>query len=159
MENQILRAILFYRMKNEEWIEVLRQVLNKAQYYHFARIFAKEGIALKPLLDEYQGKKLTGKELPVEQTFFDKIVELTNERAVYFPKYLEVQKVLKVPLTKTEDKVLKLMCKGLTKEQICDLCCFSESSFKQHRWSIFKKLDVKNRGQAEKEAVRLEINE
>lgn len=153
MENMVLMAIIFFRTGNDKWQDMLGEVLKKAEHFNFVQVLAQEGVALKPLLKKYKPEKQLAKE-----KFFVEVRKQTDMTAIYYPNYLKEEKKLEEQLTPMEGRVLKLMCDGMSTKQICDLCCFSDSSLKQHRWNIYRKLDVKSRQQAEKKAIRLGLD-
>ncbi|MGN0437301.1 MAG: LuxR C-terminal-related transcriptional regulator [Lachnospiraceae bacterium] len=154
MENQILKAILLYRMGNESWQEVFYQVLKKAFHYHFITIFALEGAGLKPLLDVIKLPEST----ICPESFFYSIKNANEKMAAYYPNYMKIQNALEEPLTESEDRILKLMCRGLTSKEICEMCHITYNGFKFHAHNIYRKMKVKNRGEAEREAIRLGID-
>lgn len=154
MENQILKSVLLYRMGNESWKEVFYQVLNKAYHFGFVTIFAFEGAALKPLLDELE---------PLEPHIcshgFLEMVKTANDRMTnYYPDYMKIQPVLEEPLTESETRILKMMCRGTSSKEICEKCHITYNGFKFHAHNIYRKLNVKNRGEAEREAQRLGLD-
>ena len=148
MENQILKAIIFYRKGNKEWQDILQAVLTKAERYHFTRIFAEEGTALKPLLDKLKRPK-------AEKNWYEQIKKETVRMAAFYPKYLEGKTELSDPLTDKEYQILKLLCSGASTLQIREICECTENTLKFHNRNIYRKLNVANRTEAEREASRL----
>lgn len=159
MENQILKSILLYRMGNAGWQETFNKVLEKASRYNFIPIFALEGIALKPLLEHMKtpGVSENGKKV-CKESYLEDIKLATDKIAVYYPNYMKVQSSLTEPLTDSEKRILKLMCSGISSKEICDLCYISYSGFRFHARNIYRKMNVSNRAEAEREAVRLGID-
>lgn len=151
VENQILKSIILYRLEEKGWEDVLRGALKKAERYHLIRVFAQEGIALKPLLDKV-------KKSGIDNTYYKQIKESVGQMAVFYSSYLKMENVLKEPLTETEKRILKLLCGELTAHEISDLCSISYNSLKFHNKNIYKKLGVNSRGQAVAEAHRLGLD-
>lgn len=154
MENQVLKSILLYRMGNENWQDVFLQVLKKGADYHFVPVFALEGAALKPLLDDIK----LPKETICLESYLEEIKALNEKIALYYPNYMKVQNALEEPLTESEERILKLMCRGITSKEICEMCHITYNGFKFHAHNIYRKMKVKNRGEAEREALRLGID-
>ncbi|NCB94602.1 MAG: LuxR family transcriptional regulator [Clostridia bacterium] len=152
MENQVLKAIIQYRIGNTEWKDTLEQVLIKMEKYHFVRIAAQEGAAIQPLLEELE-------ETTVSEEYLNLIKQEVDKMAHYYPNYLGKEKKLKEPLTDMEMQIVKLLCEEQTSQQICEICGFTYSTLKFHNRNIYRKLGVKNRKEAEDVAKRLEIYE
>ena len=150
MENEILKAILQYRMQLGNWKETLTQVLPRIEEYHFVYLIAKEGAAISPLLQELE-------QLPVEETFEKTLMDMTRAMAVYYPNYLKVQKVLTEELTEAEKQILHLYCQGVEPKQVCELCRFTYNTLKFHNRNLYRKLGVSNRQEAERKAKEFGI--
>lgn len=154
IENQMLKSILLYRMGNDEWRTVLEQALLKGQHYHFVSVFALEGVALKPLLEKTDWISVKN----LEEEYFNEIKTLNQRIATYYPNYMQVQNELEEPLTKSEDRILKLLCNGISSKEICEQCHITYNGYKFHVRNIYRKMKVKNRGEAERMAIRLGID-
>lgn len=148
MENEVLKAILQYRMKLGDWKTTLTQVLPRIEEYHFLFLIANEGAAIRPLLQEM-------KQLPVKKTFEKELMNMVGEMAVHYPNYLKVQEVLTEELTDAEKQILHLYCQGVESKQVCDLCRFTYNTLKFHNRNIYRKLGVNNRQEAERKAKEL----
>jgi len=150
MENEVLKAILQYRMQLGNWKETLTQVLPQIESYHFVYLISKEGAAIRPLLQEME-------RLPVEESFEKKLMDMTGAMALYYPNYLKVQKVLTEELTEAEKQILHLYCQGVEPKQICELCRFTYNTLKFHNRNLYRKLGVNNRQEAERKAKEFGI--
>lgn len=82
MECGLLRAIVRYRTGDEAWQPQLLAVLQRAEAYHFVRLFSREGSALLELLRELQD---TGK---AGGAFFAEVLAKTSRLAEAYPGYL-----------------------------------------------------------------------
>lgn len=151
IQNQLLHAILLYRIEGDDWENVLIQALKKAEEYHYVRFIADEGAALSPLLKNMKRKK------EISSEFFREIVDETDKMARFYPDYLNAANKLKEQLTKKEAEILRLLHYGKTTEEICELCKISYSGLKFHNRNIYRKLGVSNRQEAERKAVLLRI--
>ncbi|NCD03643.1 MAG: hypothetical protein EOM00_11770, partial [Clostridia bacterium] len=107
MENQTLKAIVQYQTGNKEWKTTLNNVLRKMESYHFIRIAGMEGIALKPLLDDYQ-------EPPVSEEFFALLKKEVGRMAKHYPNYLREEKKLKEPIS---DEIMSKYVKKTEEEE------------------------------------------
>ena len=63
MENEVLKAIILYRMGDSYWKKILHDVLKKAYEYHFVRVISIEGAAVLPLLKQMKEEGGTLKEV------------------------------------------------------------------------------------------------
>ncbi|MCR5797910.1 MAG: LuxR C-terminal-related transcriptional regulator [Eubacterium sp.] len=150
IENELLKAIIMYRMDNKKWREVLEKAFVKIEDYHFGRIVSMEGAAIMPLLQEIKDSK---KNIPL----FEQILEETSKMALSYPDYLKYIPKDEIHLTKRESEVLFMLCSGLSTEEICEKCGISYSGLKKHNRSIYQKLGVSNRAEAERKARWLGI--
>ena len=148
MENEVLKAILQYRMKLGDWKSTLSQVLPRIEEYHFLFLIGKEGVAIRPLLQEM-------KQLPVKKSFEKELMDMVGRMAVNYPNYLKVQEVMTEELTDAEKQILHLYCQGVKQKQVCDLCRFTYNTLKFHNRNIYRKLRVNNRQEAERKAKEL----
>lgn len=152
MENEILKAIILYRMDNPIWMDVMEAALKETEEYYFYRIISKEGAAVYPLLvnmkdaDRFNG---------ISREFVDAFMEETERVAIAFPDYLKHFPKENIILTKRENQVLALLCAGKRTDEICDLLHISYDGLKKHNRNLYKKLGAKDRAEAERNAVRL----
>lgn len=151
IQNQLLKAVCLYRMNEIMWEETLLGALKRAERYHFIRIIAELGIAIKPLLDNVKTSE-------VNEEFFNEIKQETYKMVLWYPKYLEKEVRLENPLTDMEAHILKLLCSGASTKDICEMCNCTINNLKFHNRNIYRKLGVNKRADAEREAARLGIN-
>ncbi len=150
IENEMLKAIILYRMNNENWQSVLTGALRCAEEYHFVRVFSLEGAAIIPLLRHLE-------ESGVSSDFLRAVTDEAMRMSLYYPDYLKYTPKRVVHLTDREMQVLAMLCGGLSTEEICTECGISYSGLKKHNRSIYQKLGVKNRVEAERTALQLGI--
>jgi len=62
-----------------------------------------------------------------------------------------------VRLTNQEKEVLKCIVEGRTSQEAADTLCVSKRTIDFHLWKIYEKLGVRNRVEALRQAVRLEL--
>lgn len=150
MENELLKAILQYRMKLGDWKATLSQVLPRIEEYHFLHLIAKEGAAILPLLKEME-------QLPVKKSFEKELMNMTEEIALHYPNYLKKQELLTVELTDAEKQILELYYQGLESNKVCEVCRFTYNTLKFHNRNLYRKLKVNNRQEAVRKAKELEL--
>lgn len=148
MENEVLKAILQYRIRLGDWKETLAHVLPRIEEYHFLYLIAKEGAAIRPLLQEME-------QLPVEEGFEKELMDIVGAMAIHYPNYLKVQKALTEELTDAEKQILHLYCQGVEPKKVCELCRFTYNTLKFHNRNLYRKLGVSNRQEAERKAKEL----
>ncbi|MDK2808121.1 MAG: LuxR family transcriptional regulator, maltose regulon positive regulatory protein [Clostridiales bacterium] len=150
MENEVLKAILQYRMKLGDWKDTLSQVLSEIEEYHFLYLIAKEGTAILPLLKEMEL-------LPVKKSFQKELMDMAGEMALHYPNFLKKQEILTEELTDAEKQILHLYCQGVEPKKVCELCRFTYNTLKFHNRNLYRKLGVSNRQGAERKAGELGI--
>lgn len=150
MENEVLKAILQYRMKIGDWQNTLTAVLPRIERYHFLYLIGREGAAIRPLLQELDT-------VPVKPEFEAKLRKMINHMAVSYPNYLKKQSEWKDELTDAEKQLLHLYCQGLEAKEICELCSFSYNTLKFHNRNLYRKLGVNSRQEAERRARELKL--
>ncbi len=154
MENQILKAIILYRIGDANWGKILKAALKKCEYYHFVRIASREGAALKPLLDDAGFLEFL-ESSDISQGFIEEVRTDTMKIAHFYPEYLHSDVHELVNFTAKEIEILKLICHGFTSQEICERCNITYNSLKFHNKNIYKKLGVKSRKETERKAYLL----
>lgn len=146
MESNLLKAILYYRMNNEKWINILQEVISHAEEYHFVRLLSREGAALMPLL-----RKGT---FTWKNTEFHKEVEKeTLFMADTYPAYLKTStENANLILPENALKILRMQSMGSSTAQIAEKLEISTATVKYHNKQTYKKLGVKTKAQAVNEA-------
>lgn len=148
IENELLKAIILYRQGEDEWRRVLAGALTRAEEYRLTRVFSMEGGAALPLLSQMKPAR-------DDDGFLQEIERQTREMALFYPDYLKHTPRASVTLTAREQEILGMLLAGSTTEQICAACGISYSGLKKHNRSIYAKLGVKTRAEAERMALRL----
>ena len=152
MENEVLKSIILYRMGDEHWRVHLHGALLRSEEYRFIRLFSLEGAALLPLLKQVKDE---GGFSDVDEEHFDRIYEECIRVATGFPDYLKRIKRENISLTTRESQVLSMLCAGMSSEEICGTLGISYDGLKKHNKNLYKKLDVKNRAEAERKATQM----
>lgn len=147
-EVMLYKAIIYYRLKRPEYEKIIDEVVEKAYDLGFYHMIADQGIAVLPLLEK-------GKPDSVTKRYFDHLVVMTRNMAENYPNYLQATKPLKDPLTKTERRVLHLLCEGLNADEISEIMQITYSGIKFHNKNIYRKLGVTSRTEAVRKAVML----
>ncbi|SDB31601.1 response regulator transcription factor [Eubacterium oxidoreducens] len=151
MENELLKAIILYRLGNDQWKVKMYDTLKKAQEYHFVRFVSIEGCAVLPLLKIIKEEGLKD----IHQEFFEQIYEESIRVAGFYPDYMRFIPKESISLTKRESQVFSMLCAGMAMDDICRELQISYDGLKKHNRNIYKKLGVKNRAEAERKAARI----
>ncbi len=144
IEALILRAVILNRLSDPAWDEAFSEALKLCEEYRFVRIVSNNGIAVLDLLRKTSAD--------INKQFKKSLLDCTKRQAVLYPKYL--QPVIKTDynLSGTERMVLKLLCDGLSNEEIGRIMNISLRTVKFHLTNIYSKMNVKNRFAAIREA-------
>ena len=148
IENNVLKAVILYRLENENWKEILTEALRQAEEFHFVRVFSLEGAAVLPLLMHYENHSIS-------RSFLKDVMDESRKMALAYPDYLQFMKKPDIYLTDRETQVLGLLCQGLSMQEICKLCGISYDGLKKHNRNIYQKLGARNRAEAERKALQL----
>ncbi len=151
-EVKLYQAVIYYRIKNPEYQQLIDEVIQQASQLGFYHIISDHGAAVLPLLE-------TGRPESVPKKYYDQLLKLTRQMAENYPNYLTTAEPLEEPLTKTERRVLHLLCEGLNAEEICSIMGISYSGIKFHNKNIYRKLGANNRIEAVRIAFKLGMNE
>ncbi|MDW2035444.1 LuxR C-terminal-related transcriptional regulator [Vibrio sp. 665] len=117
-------------------IESLLTWSNLKGLFYFEDDFDKVMMGLKGILN---GENWLSRD--ILNTLLGYLLSLTNPVG-------ELQKKLEMDLTRREMQVLSALCQGGSNLDIADSLFVSEHTVKSHLYSIFRKLEVKNRMQA-----------
>ncbi|MBR7083807.1 MAG: hypothetical protein IKI37_01290, partial [Oscillospiraceae bacterium] len=150
IENNILKAVILYRMENESWQTVFTEALKTAEEFHFVRVFSLEGAAVLPLFMHFQ-------KAGISEKFLKAVTDETKKMALAYPDYLNYVTKPDIYFTDRETQVLGLLCQGLSMQEICKECNISYDGLKKHNRNIYQKLGAKNRAEAERKAMQLGI--
>ena len=149
-ETLLYKAICYYRIKKPEYEQIMSEVMEKAYELGFYHLIADHGIAALELVENV-------KPASVSRTFYNHLLKMTKQMAENYPNYLQCVDELKEPLTKTERRVLHLLCEGLNADEICKMMDISYSGIKFHNKNIYRKLGAANRNEAVRRAIMLGI--
>lgn len=149
IEVLVLRAILLYRMKRENWKEVLEEGYTMAEEYHFVRLLSREGAALLSLLNEAK--------FPVKKReFYDSVLTETEKMNRLYPSYLKKNSA-DLSFSENAIKILRLQAAGMTYEEIAVLLDVNVGTVKYHCKENYKKLGVKGKAAAVSEARKRKL--
>ncbi len=152
IENEVLKAIILYRLGDSYWKKVLHDALKKASEYHFVRLVAIEGAAILPLLKQMRED---GGLRDIEEEYAYCVYYECIKVASSFPDYLKFIPKDTIDLTNREFQVLSLLCAGMPTDDICKTLGISYDGLKKHNKNVYRKLGVKGRAEAERKATQL----
>ncbi|MCR5670907.1 MAG: LuxR C-terminal-related transcriptional regulator [Butyrivibrio sp.] len=154
IENEVLKAIILYRLGDEHWKEHLRDAMKRSSEYHFVRIFSLEGAVLLPLLKQMKEEDGFG---DLKEEFVSCIYKECIKVASSYTDYMKYIPKENISFTNRESQVLSLLCAGMPMEEICETLGITYDGLKKHNRNIYKKLGVKGRAEAERKAAQLGI--
>ncbi len=144
IELLMLRAIAEYRLSYSCWKETFQQAITKAEELHFVRVLSQEGAAVMPLLE---AAEFTWS----DEGFKEQVYAETNKMKEYYPKYLR-ERQNDIGLSEMAVKILKMMDKGYTIQEIADRLSITPSGVKYYNTETYKKLGVRGKTEALLEA-------
>lgn len=133
----ILKSILYYRMKNEDWRGIFSDTVEKCREYGFIRAIARYGNSIYDLLSALESEP--------DDDYVKELMIRSKRQALYYPNYMKAEKSKDYGLTDSEKKVLKLVCDGLSNEEIARLTDVAVRTVKFHLSNIYTKLNVRGR--------------
>ncbi len=148
----VLQALVHVAQGDEsQALEKLAEALALAEPGGFIRPFLDEGQEIADLLGRLVKKNPTlryaGEILEAfgdgKTNFFGRRADDRNKPGASFPGAPLIE-----PLTNREIEVLRKLVKGLSNNKIADCLFISTETVKKHLYTIYRKLDVKNRHQA-----------
>jgi LuxR family maltose regulon positive regulatory protein len=145
----LLAAICRRRMGSEMWEKELAAALDISWEYKFIWPAAQYGAAILPLLRESGWEK--------DPAFLNKLRSAAKAQAVYYPHFLRPGAKLTAPLSASEIKVLRLLCRDLSNREICGILNISLATVKTHVSHILQKLNVRNRSEAKAAAAAMHL--
>lgn len=121
--------------------------------YGYDRLVADEGEIMYKFLLDYEEwiKNLPDFDIKKESDkldYINRLINLSKEMALLYPRYLRIHKLDYEKLTSSEIEVLRLMADDRTNDQIAKFFRITVNTVKFHSKNIFKKLGVKNRHMA-----------
>ncbi len=144
IEAGVLLAITQYRLGNEQWQENLQKAITQAESYHFVRVLSEEGAALEELFEEREF-------IWNDRKYKEQVLAECRRQAECYPKYLSEHKN-DIGLSDMAIKILKMMEKGLTINEIADKLSITPSGVKYYNTETYKKMGVKGKTEALAEA-------
>jgi LuxR family maltose regulon positive regulatory protein len=135
VENTLLRAVIAYRQNKPMWRELFSTALEKAKERQLVWVIAQEGIALKPLFEEF--------ECDSEDEYLRRVLAKQKDMTCYYPRYLCRNFSLEEPLTNMERKILSLHAEGIPTDEILEILCITQRTLKFHNSNIYRKLGAK----------------
>lgn len=145
LEADLLLAIAMRRIGDPRWRDFLGAALNIARKHRFIQLAADEGAAILPLLRECRPEP-TG-------SFDARLLKAVEAQARHYPLYLASQPLPQHPFKESEIKILALLGRGLTNEQIAQSLHISLNTVKTYLKSIYAKLGVHSRVEANRAAT------
>ena len=145
IEAGILAAVTQYRLGKEGWQTLLQEAVSKAEDYHFVRILAREGAALKEL---FNAGTITWQ----NQAFRKQVMEECDRMAGCYPAYLKEMHEGNMLLSGRALKILRLQAEGLSVEKIAEQIGLSKAGVKYYNQETYRKLGVNNKTAAIAEA-------
>ena len=154
----LLQALALKAQNNSaQAFAVLEKSLSLAEPEGYVRIFVDEGEPMRLLIEEFRSR--IGKQTPVahgEQVtrlmaYAEKLLAAfpgPRPSAIHPSTTSDLQSSLIAPLSLREVEILRLICGGLSNQEIAEQLVISMNTVKRHNNSIFSKLGVINRAQA-----------
>ncbi|GCE29994.1 hypothetical protein KDA_54780 [Dictyobacter alpinus] len=135
----------------------LLQALKLAQPENFQRVFLDEGSAMEALMLTLLPELRETSLLSFTHTLLRAFTQESNTLYVKdTPSKGEIP-VLPEPLSEQEQRVLRLLVAGRSNPEIANILIISLNTVKTHVQSLYRKLDVHNRIEASKVALRLSL--
>jgi len=139
---EIYNLLAINALKNQEEesaVEHLEKALIIGMKESYARSFIDELSPMVSLLNLYIGKHKKGGRLT---TYASKLLSQTKDNIMLFPA---ASNAIENILTSAEKRVLQLLLKAYTNQEIADTLNITIRTVKAHTGNIYKKLGVKNR--------------
>lgn len=163
-----LQAIVYYTLGDTQMaMEVLNESLKLGEREGYERIYIEEGIPMASLLGRFLRwniKQEPAVNLPVSPIYIRKIMKHTRDYCITIKTCMNGKSktqcrpaYIKQPLTKREKDVLRLLDSDLTNAEIAYTLDITLNTVKVNCTNIYKKLEVKNREQAVRNAHELDI--
>lgn len=151
--NILYSLACFAESEIDDAFRKLDQAIDYSRKYGYERLIADEGEIMYLLLVKYRDRiKNTlylkdvceGEKLD----YIEKLINLTKEMALLYPRYLRTHKLDYENLTASEIDVLRLMADDRSNDEIAKFLGITVNTVKFHSKNIYKKLGVKNRHMA-----------
>lgn len=150
MEATLLLAIIMYRTGQDVWRGKMQECISQAEEYHFVRLFSREGKAVLELLTD---DSFIWKDMEYKQ----QILQECRKMAEFYPGYLAQGADWEVKLSGNGLRILRLQAEGYSIREIADYLNIKESTVKYHSGETYRKLGVRSRSEAVKEAQKRKL--
>lgn len=150
IETQTLIAICLFRTGKEDWRKYLTDALSVSGRYGYIAVFAAEGAALQPLLEQYEPAG-------IDPDYWRQLVRAVAVQSGYYPAYLAPPDNILQVLTDMEYCVLQLICRDMSNSEIGERLNIKLPTVKTHVHNIFVKLKVRSRAQVRHKAAHLQM--
>lgn len=150
IESELLMAIVFFRMGDKNYKNMLLKALEEAEEYHFVRIITREGGAILKLLQKcnYKWK---------DEKFKQQVMEECTLMASMYPAYLEEKQEGEDSLSENGMKILKMQAEGYSVDKIAKILNIAQSTVKYHCKENYRKLGVNGKAAAVSEAQKRKL--
>lgn len=145
MESMLLLAMVRYRMKEEDWESLLQECIERAEEYHFVRIFSREGGAILKLLK-------AGSFTWQKEEFRRQVLKECEKMGRQYPFYLKEKMEGDIVLSENALNILRLQADGCRMEEIAERLNITTNTVKYHNRETYRKLGVSGKAAAVNEA-------
>ena len=135
--------------RKKESLEMLHQALLMAENAEIIRPILDAGLDMSQILKEYTIEKAYRGSISMQ--FFQKLYTEFESELNRTPEGLSE------PLSERELEVLRLIAAGMTNKEIGEQLYLAVGTVKKHSYTIYQKLDVKNRLQAVQKSKELRL--
>ena len=147
----ILAAVCRWRMGGGDWRDHLAKALALGRQYRYTAVFAREGAALLPLLEQTDPGD-------GDPRFWDAVLRGALTYAGHYPRYLAPLRRPAAPLTPAERAVLSLLLRHKTNGEIGRILEIRPGTVKTHLRNLYAKLGVHSREEARRAAIQLQLD-
>ena len=145
MESMLLLAVVRYRMKDEGWKPLLQECIERAEEYHFVRIFSREGGAILKLL---KAGNFSWRNEEYRRQIFKECGKMGRQ----YPFYLKEKREGEIVLSENALNILRLQAEGCRIEEIAERLNITANTVKYHNRETYRKLGVSGKAAAVNEA-------
>jgi len=157
----VLQALALHLVgEKEPALQVLSEALTLAEPGGFIRLFVEQDEPMRLLILGFRAwiENQPGVRIHPLRGYVDKLLAaFTTTQAVLVSPTKNPQSELIEPLSQRELEVLKLICQGLSNQEICDHMFLALDTVKGHNRRIFEKLQVHRRTEAIARARELNL--
>lgn len=144
MESMLLLSVVKYRRK-EDWEPLLQECIERAEEYHFVRIFSREGGAVLKLLKEGDFKWK-------DEEYRRQVMKECRKMGRQYPFYLKEKREGNITLSENAINILRLQADGCRMEEIAERLNITTNTVKYHNRETYRKLGVSGKAAAVNEA-------